>query len=256
MKKSKKNDFFVILICFILFGYSIFVGSPIQNNTNIINLFVLVVFFIYIVCILVKNIKYKIIKRKIDIFIIMLVFSSFISLIFQNYANLEATIEYIIKYTAILSFYLMIRDFILIDSKYTNYILNTLIISSLGIFILGLDNLTFNFFKGFIKITNNVEIANKDNRFLGIFGYANTTAILMLVTSIISSNMYLKASSKIKKFYSLIIFISILAIIMSYSRAVWIITLIAYLILFCIIKDNKIDFLELIVRIRCFKYNK
>ena len=249
MKKVKKFDFFVILICFILFGYSIYVGSPVQNNTNIINLFVLIVFLVYMAYILVKNRKYKIIKRKIDIFIIILVFSSFISLIFQNYANLEATIEYIIKYTTILSLYLMVRDSILKDNKYTGYILNTLIISSVGIFILGLDDLTFKFFKSFIKITNNVEISNKDNRFLGIFGYANTTAILMLVISIISSNRYLTTSSKTKNLYSLIIFINILAIILSYSRAVWIITLIAYLIFFCIIKETKINFLELIVRI-------
>lgn len=250
MKKVKPYDLFVILICLILFGYSILVGAPIQNNTNIINLCVLVLFTVYIICTLVKNKKYNVIKRKIDVFVIILVFSSYISLIFGNYANLEATIEYIIKYTAILCLYLMIRDSVLKDKKYIDYILNTLIMSSISIFILGLDDLTFDFFKKFMEITNNVEVANKDNRFLGIFGYANTTAILMLVISIISINKYLKTSNKLKYFYSLVTLLNLSAIVISYSRSVWLITLGAYLIYFFILKDTRIEFFELIARTR------
>ena len=125
MKKINIYNIFVILVCLILFSYSILIGSPIKNNTNAINLFTLVIFIAYIITNMIINKKYKIIKNKIDIFVILLVFSSYIALIFKTYSNLEATIEYIIKYTVILSMYIMIRDIVIKDKKYINYIIIT-----------------------------------------------------------------------------------------------------------------------------------
>lgn len=257
MKQIKKLDIFVLLICMILYGYSIFIGAPIKDNTNVINLVVLTIFLIYILVNIIKNKKYKIIRNNIDIFIVILVFSSYISLIFQNYANLEATIEYIIKYTAILCMYIMIRDITKKDKKYINYIINTLIISAISIFLLGLDNLTFNYSEKFIELTNNVDVENGDRRFLGIFGYANTTAILMLIISIIAIGRYLKSNNKQEKIlYNIIIFINISTIIMSYSRSTWIIAMIIYLVYILFLKkEDKIKYIELIIRVRNNKCN-
>ena len=84
LKKIKAFDIFTILICFILYGYSIFIGSPLKNNTEIINLIVLLIFVIYVIVNLIKNKSYRIIKSKIVLFIILLVFSSYIALIFKN----------------------------------------------------------------------------------------------------------------------------------------------------------------------------
>ena len=78
MKQIKKLDIFVLLICMILYGYSIFIGAPIKDNTNVINLVVLTIFLIYILVNIIKNKKYKIIRNNIDIFIVILVFSSYI----------------------------------------------------------------------------------------------------------------------------------------------------------------------------------
>ncbi len=257
MKQIKKLDIFVLLICMILYGYSIFIGAPIKDNTNVINLVVLTIFLIYILVNIIKNKEYKIIRNNIDIFIVILVFSSYISLIFQNYANLEATIEYIIKYTSILCMYIMIRDITKKDKKYINYIINTLIISAISIFLLGLDNLTFNYSEKFIELTNNVDVENGDRRFLGIFGYANTTAILMLIISIIAIGRYLKSNKKQEKIlYNTIIFINISTIIMSYSRSTWIIAMIIYLVYILFLKkEDKIKYIELIIRVRNNKCN-
>lgn len=257
MKQIKKLDIFVLLICMILYGYSIFIGAPIKDNTNVINLVVLTIFLIYILVNIIKNKKYKIIRNNIDIFILILVFSSYISLIFQNYANLEATIEYIIKYTSILCMYIMIRDITKKDKKYINYIINTLIISAISMFLLGLDNLTFNYSEKFIELTNNVNVENGDRRFLGIFGYANTTAILMLIISIIAIGRYLKSNKKQEKIlYNIIIFINISTIIMSYSRSTWIIAMIIYLVYILFLKkEDNIKYIELIIRVRNNKCN-
>ena len=232
IKKSKKinqYNIFVIIICLILYGYSIFIGSPIKDNTSFINILVLITFSIYLLTNLLKIKNYKLIKNKLDIFIILLVLSSYIALIFRNYSNLEATIEYIIKYTAILRMYIMIRDIVIKDKKYINYILITFMISSISIFILGLDNITYNIGQEFLNLTGNVEVQNPDKRFNSIFGYANTTAIYMLAISILATGKYLTAQSKKEKiFYNSIIFINLTAIIISYSRTTWLITIIIY----------------------------
>ena len=232
IKKSKKinqYNIFVIIICLILYGYSIFIGSPIKDNTSFINILVLITFSIYLLTNLLKIKNYKLIKNKLDIFIILLVLSSYIALIFRNYSNLEATIEYIIKYTAILSVYIMVRDIVIKDKKYINYILITFMISSISIFILGLDNITYNIGQEFLNLTGNVEVQNPDKRFNSIFGYANTTAIYMLAISILAIGKYLTAQSKKEKiFYNSIIFINLTAIIISYSRTTWLITIIIY----------------------------
>lgn len=229
LKKINQYNIFVIIICLILYGYSIFIGSPIKDNTSFINILVLITFSIYLLTNLLKIKNYKLIKNKLDVFIILLVLSSYIALIFRNYSNLEATIEYIIKYTAILSMYIIVRDIVIKDKKYINYILITFMISSISIFILGLDNITYNIGQEFLNLTGNVEVQNPDKRFNSIFGYANTTAIYMLAISILAIGKYLTVQSKKEKiFYNSIIFINLTAIIISYSRTTWLITIIIY----------------------------
>ena len=255
LKKIKAFDIFTILICFILYGYSIFIGSPLKNNTEIINLIVLLIFVIYVIVNLIKNKSYRIIKNKIDIFIILLEFSSYIALIFKNYSNLEATIEYIIKYTTLLALYLMIRDIVKKDKKYINYIIYTLIFSAITMFVLGLDNLTFNISEKFSKLTNNVLVKNDDKRFWSLFGYANTNAILMVAISIIAVGKYLKSTNTREKiFFNIVIFTNLVAVIMSYSRATWLIAILAYLIFIFFIKKEKTTYIELMLRTRSFKW--
>lgn len=256
MKKIEKYDIFVIIICAIIFAYSIFIGSPLKNNTNIINLVTLIIFVIYIISTIITNKKYKIIKNKIDIFVIILTFSSYIALIFQNYSNLEATIEYIIKYTTILALYIMVRDIVLRDKKYINYIITVIMFSSITIFIFGLDNITNNFLDDFLKNTGNVEVLNPDKRFNSIFGYANTTATLMVAISILAIGKYLNTQKKLEKiFCNSIIFLNLVAVIISYSRATWIISAIIYILYIFILRDQKSTILELLIRTRNFKWN-
>ena len=255
MKEIKKYDIFVILICFILYGYSIFIGSPIKDNTSFINLCTLIIYAIYLIVNILINKKYKIIKSRLDIFVVLLVFSSYIALIFKNYSNLEATIEYIIKYTAILGIYIIIRDIISKDKKYINYIINTIMISSLTIFIIGLDNITNNFFERFLDLTGNVEVLNDDKRFISIFGYANTAATLMVVVSILVIGKYL-CTEKFKEgiFYNIILFTNLVAVIISYSRATWIIAILIYILYIILLKQERIKGIEILIRTRNHKY--
>lgn len=220
------------IICSILIAYGILIGSPLKDNTQTINLIIMLTSLIYIIYKIIREKEYKIIKRKIDIYVLILVLSSYISLILNTYSNLEATIEYIIKYTAILGIYIIIRDFVVENQNNKNVIINTLLISGILIFIQGIDNITYNLSEKFINITGNVVISNQDKRFIGIFGYANTLAIYMLIIAIFAIKEYKENKGKINKiFYATTFIISNIAIIFSYSRGVWILTAITYVVM-------------------------
>lgn len=239
MKKLK----FIMLSTIILL-YGIFVGSPLIDNTKIINLIVIFVSFIYLIYKIIKDKDYKIIRRNVDIYVVLLVISSFISIIFQSYANLESSIEYIIKYASLLGIYIIFRDATESDKESYEWIKNTIIISGIILFLIGLDCITFNFTNKFIEFSKNVQVQNDNNRFIGIFGYANTSAIIMLIISILSINQNLKNT---KLIYNISIFLSLTAIIMSYSRAVWILTIITYIIYLFYEKSRKNEYIETMI---------
>ena len=150
----------------------------------------------------------------------------------------------------------MIRDIIKKDKKYINYIIYTLTFSAIIMFVFGLDNLTFNISEKFSKLTNNVLVKNDDKRFWSLFGYANTNAILMVAISIIAVGKYLKSTNTREKiFFNIVIFTNLVAVIMSYSRATWLIAILAYLIFIFFIKKEKTTYIELMLRTRDFKWD-
>lgn len=181
------------IICLILMIYGILIGSPLRDNTKVINLIVMGISLIYII-------------------------------------------------------YKIIRDFVIENPNNEKIIINTLLISGILIFIQGLDNLTYNLSEKFIDLTYNVSVSNPDNRYLGIFGYANTMAIYMLIISVFSIKEYIQNQGKANNiFYNIVLFISVVAIILSYSRGVWILAIITYISLL-LLEKNKKQYFELICR--------
>ena len=252
--KIKKLDIWAIYICLLLFTFTIFIGSPIKDNTQIINLIVLVTFLIYFVICLIK--RRKILKGRLDILVLLLTFSSYIALLFGNYSNLEATISYLIKYTALLGLYLIIRDIVRQDKKYINYLIFTFSLSGIYIFLIGLDNITFNFSEKFLRAIESVVVENNDKRFMSVFGYANTCAILNIVLSIFAIEKSLNSSSKIERnFYNICLFLNFTALIISYSRSCWIIAIVIYLTLIILNKENREKCIEIILRTRNLSFN-
>ena len=252
--KIKKLDIWAIYICLLIFTYTIFIGSPIKDNTQVINLIALITFLIYFLVILIK--RRKILKGKLDIFVLLLTFSSYIALFFGNYSNLEATISYLIKYTVLFGLYIIIRDIVKQDKKYINYLIFTFSISGIYIFFIGLDNITFNFSEKFLDKIGNVIVDNSDKRFMSVFGYANTCAILNVVLSIFAITKSINTNSKKEFiFYNVCLFFNITSLIISYSRSCWIIAIVIYLTLIILNKENREKCIEIILRTRNLSFN-
>ena len=244
------KQLFLISLCVILGISGIFVGNPLTNNTRTITFVCLIISSIYILYKTIKDKEYKLIDNKMDIIMVLLTISSYISLIFNKYASMEGTIEYILRYTSILAIYFLVKEISRENEKLKKCISNTIILVGVIIFIFGIDNLTFNIFGNFLdKINIPNIIDNNDNRMISTFGYANSFCIAMVISFILSIFSYLKENGKIlKKLYMVSIYISLIGIVLSYSRGGWLFASLAVVLIYISLeKEKKIDYIKVLV---------
>lgn len=212
------------IICIIIIFYSILIGTPLNNNITILNYGVIAYTFIYV---LIRKIKsknqYKIISSKIDIAILLLCVSSAIPIITGNSITNIGSYEYVLRYITIFCIYILIKAQIKEDSKSLIYIINSTIASGVIIFTFGIDNLTYNALEDVLSKLNSTLVYNQDNRFIANFAYANTTAVSMVILHILSIFQYgnLECKDKKKNIYIITAFLAVVGIVLSYSRAVW-----------------------------------
>ena len=194
-----------------------------------------------IIILLAKKIKLKeniVIKSKVDIAVLIFMLSLCLPLIFKTYCTYQGTIEFIIKYFFVYSFYLLIRNIVDTDKK-VNIIIITTIFSSLIIIVLGLDLIHGNYFSNMIRY---LDLGYTEDRcFSSTFGYANTVAIYMVFCIFLAINRIENIESKIKKIF-FIIYILLACYILELTSSRFVVLLfIAAIIIFLLIKNyNKI----------------
>ena len=240
----------LVSLCIVLGILGIIAGNPLTNNAIIITMVMILISSTYIVYKSIKDKNYRLIENKLDLFIIILVFSSYLPLIFKTYVSLEGTIEYILRYTSILAIYFLVKDLVKENKKLKKYLKNTIIIIGIIVFIFGLDNLTFGISEKLfeiLKVPNIID--NNDNRMISTFGYANTFCIAMSISFILSIFACLKENNKIlRNFYLIAIHLCETGIILSYSRGGWLITAIScFIIYFTLKKEEKLKYIYILI---------
>ena len=250
MKNNEKwdqiiNKIITTLICIALILCAILVGNPINNNTIIINIIVIITAIIWIIWKKIPR-KEKILKNKIDKFICILCFSTLIPVIFNTYTTLTGAINYIIKYITLFLIYIIIKDLCKNNKKLIQYIINITIIMAIILTVIGIDKMTTNVLLPFTKAINSSQIEYEEIRMDSLFSYANSFAITISFALILAIGEYLKNNNKIKKYLlSSTIFILETAVILSFSRIVFIF-LILILIIYLIALKKKEQILEVI----------
>lgn len=234
MKKIDKIGFAIILITIILLN--IFIGSNIKQPIWIIQTIVSIFSLLYLIIKKVQKEPNIIIKGKIDIAVLLFMLSTMIPLLLGKQVSLEGTINFILKYWSVYGFYILVRN-IVTDYKQVKTIINTLIISSIIPIIFGYDKiLGFNVFEPFLDFINAVKI--EDVRMISTFGYANTyAAYLGLTTSLAIAQFLNNKSKKFKILYGIYILISSITILLTQSK--FVLALIAFIIFLFIIKGIK-----------------
>ena len=235
--KMKKNTidkigYIVIVVTIVLLN--IFIGSNIKDPIWIIQAIVSIFTLIYIIAKKIQKEKNIIIKGKIDIAVLIFMFSTIIPYITRNYVSLEGTINFILKYWSVYGFYILTRNIIIEESK-INTIKNTLIISSIIPIIVGYDKLTINILEPILDYINSVKI--EDTRMISIFGYANTFAAYLGLTTSLAIEQFIKSDKKKKVLYGIYIIIASITIMLTQSK--FVLALLAFIILLFIIKGIK-----------------
>ena len=113
--------------------------------------------------------------------------STILPFIFKNYASLNGTINFILKYWSIYGLYILVRNIVTNENK-VHIIINTFIISSIIPIIFGLDKLTYNVFEPFLDLIN--AFKSIETRMVSTFGYANTFAIYLAVMESLAISQY------------------------------------------------------------------
>ena len=128
-----KIGFFVIIVTIIMLN--MFIGSNIKEPIWIIQAIVSAFTAIYLIIKKIQKTKNIIIKRKIDIAVLVFMISTTIPLIFNTYVSLEGTINFILKYWSIYGLYILVNNIVIGDNKKINIVVNTLIFSSVIVII-------------------------------------------------------------------------------------------------------------------------
>lgn len=234
MRKIDKIGFKIILLIIVLLN--IFIGSNIKEPIWLIQTITSMFSIIYLITKKIQKEQRIIIKGKIDIAILILMISTIIPFILKKYVSLEGTVNFILKYWSIFGFYILVRNIVTDDNK-IKIVINTIIVSSIIPIILGYDKLlNLNVFEQFLDYINSVKMENL--RMVSTFGYANTYAVyLTLTTSLAIAQFLNNKNKKIKILYAIYITIASISILLTQSKAV--LTLIAIIILLFIIKGIK-----------------
>ena len=237
LKKINLISIFIIIIL-----YSIFIGSPLEDNITTINIIIIIYTIIFFIIRNKKNEnKIKVISSKIDLFILLLCVSSVIPLLLNKSITITGSLNAFTRYLTIFAIYTIIKIQLKDRPKDVEYIIDAIIISGAIIFTIGIDNLTYNLFENFLTNIGTVSVINQDYRFVSNFGYANTTAVTMVIMYILSVYKYNNEKNNKKYIYSIISYIALIGLILSYSRAVWIIFALTIVIYFIFNKDKKIS---------------
>ncbi len=235
-----KIGFFVIIVTIIMLN--MFIGSNIKEPIWIIQAIVSAFTAIYLIIKKIQKTKNIIIKRKIDIAVLVFMISTTIPLIFNTYVSLEGTINFILKYWSIYGLYILVNNIVIGDNKKINIVVNTLIFSSVIVIIFGFDKFTFNIFTKIYEILNSVNI--EDTRMISTFGYANTLAAYLSFVIVLAIGQFVKNKDNIKNriIYGIYILLAIITIILTQSKMVLAIdALIILLFIIFQIKNKKIS---------------
>ena len=243
------NNIAIISICILLISANIIVGTPFIENTRIITITAISIFVVYMIVykIMLKNKYIDIIKKinMLDICVIILCLCPWIPIILKTAVNVEESTNIAIRYLTVLILYITSKILFNQEKKYIKYITNTTIF--LGIFstFLGIENLVHEKISLLLYELGVPLMINSGKRMFGNIGYANTFALSVFVPLILSTHKFVKKGNY---FYTAINFLFISGILLSYSKAMYML-LILWIVVYSILLKEKHDITKFLIHV-------
>lgn len=236
-----------LMLVIAIFLTGALVGSPAKNNVQFIYVLIDIIAILHIIEMGRK--KEKIIKDKMDIFVLILCLSSLIPILFGTYTSLNDSIAFALKYSSIFLVYLIVKENIKNDETARNGLIYTILTISAILVILGIDRMTWNLSETLTKFLDTTNLYQGEVRITSLFSYANSFAamtgfgIFLALGQIIDTDKVWK-----KGICQATVFILLSGMILSLSRMMYVVMGIVT-ILFLIIskkKENRIETIEIL----------
>ncbi len=229
------NIIFEIIIILTILSATLLIGPLISYNCVPFNLVIISIGIIFLLFNLIFK-KKKIIESKLDVAIFILCLSPIIPLIFGTYISLNDTIQYLLEYLSCLSLYIILKQVTKTNPKSINRITSTLIISSVILSIIGIDNMTTRYSFQYLEKLGLPFMSNFATVMASNFGTTNTFAVILGVSLILILD---KLVNERKTIYSLALFLNLSTLILTYSRGGWIAFFVFFVINLIMQKDKK-----------------
>lgn len=209
----------VVFISILFLISSILVENNNQYYSYLRILVYILVIFYLIIQMLKKN-PVKIIRNKLDICIILLVISTMLPVLFNKYITFFGAIKTVLQYTYLLGIYIIVRDLIN-ENKLYKILVNSIIIITIIIILIGIDDITNKYLSDILKIIKVQEISNGEDRLISTFGYANALGVYIASVLFLNITEYLNVENeKLKTLYKTITYLFMIGIILTYSKGV------------------------------------
>ena len=179
-------------------------------------------------------------RLKMSYWVAILLISTIIPLISNTYVTLSGTIQTILQYIQAFCIYILVKQ--LVQRKKASYkiISNLLVILTIIIIIIGIDSITMNQLADILNAVGMPIVQNGENRLSSLIGYPNALAAYISSILFLNINEYLHQEGKKKRIcYKTVSFILITAILLTYSKAIFVILPITIIIYILSIKEQK-----------------
>ena len=175
-----------------------------------------------------KDKDYRLIRSSIDILVLGLTLMYFVSIIYG--VNTRLAILEALKYGNYFAIYIIGRDLIS-DEKHQKYLLNTIVLSAIGIALVGI---------GSAIGTWEYNGAVINSRISSTFQYPNTLASYLAAVFILTIGLIIMTeNNKLKALYGASSSLMLFTFILTYSRGMWLILPALLLILFITIPNRR-----------------
>ena len=247
LKEKTKNRIDKIFVSIIMLTWII---SLILTRKSIyityIQVAILIIFVLYMIIRIIQKEPIKYITNKLDILVLLFIVTPIIPIIAKTYVNLGMSITIALNYITLYFWYILIREFVkrkAINIKNTSIciaILTTIM------FFVGIENLTTNFIIPFFDMDN---IINGEDRLVSFFGNPNVLACYLCFSFFVVLHAEINSEKKKEKvFYNIHNTICFIGIILTFSKAIFILMPIICVIYMFILR-NKQKNLEIIQNI-------
>lgn len=237
-----------ILLGIIVILSGILLGSPVRNNVQIVYVLIDILAIIFIIKKGLK--KEKIINGKLDIAVLILCLSSCIPIIFGAYASLNDSILFVLKYISIFWVYLITKDLVKNSKNTANYLIYVILVVSVILVALGIDRLTYHYFKPALEVLGITNLYQGEIRLTSLFSYPNSFGAMAGCGIFLALGQSLKSQRKVVKGINYAISFALFAgVILSLSRLMYLVMVVVAVLYFflCKGKEKKIEVLEMLV---------